>query len=161
MAEIEELIKKIWYNSCFNKPQEPDINNFFMQFRSLVEDKLAGHGQLLFDDYLRIIGRRYDLEPLKTYVYEGKHSGCSCTYSDILHGVFFPRYEFHRNKYLHNKRYIDMMRICEELCRSEELSKEGKILLFDKCIHLMHNSGFIIENIDELRVEFDEEHRIN
>jgi len=153
---MQKLIISFWKGSLNGSLSKYDFSRFFNAYNKLLKDKLAGHGQLTFDDYVEHVSKYYDLNLLRRFEYVSIHAEFSMLYPDIIKAVFFKRYTIFRNKNRKHKRYITMLKVYNAINDYKNLSHTDKVLLVDKCISLQHNSNFIVGlNISELRRDFE------
>lgn len=155
---MKKMIKDFWQKSIDGKTEDFDFDKFFKKFLELLKNKLAGHGQLQFEDYLNELVREkiYNLNILKEFVYESKHAKIKITYEELLRNIFMKRYRAFKNEYCKNKAYIEMKKVFNKIKLSKNLSKRDKVLLVDECIYLQHNSNFVVGlDIDKLKEKFE------
>jgi len=146
---MQELIERFWECSINNKMDSFDFDEFFRNFKPRLKSKLSSHGILSFEDYLDEMKNYYDMNKLKGYSYVSEHTGFVANHRDLLELIFRPRYEHFHRKYSKDKVYVSLLETYHELQSWHKLSKEEKVFLVDKCIHLEHNSGKLIELLRE------------
>ncbi len=134
-----------------------DFEGFFVEFEKKLKDKINGHGQLSFKDYVKYISKFYNIEELKQFTYKSKHTGFNDTYEDILFYVFNKRYCMFKKRYNKSSIYKKLLVVYSELSNRKNLIQLEKVFLIDKCIDLQHNSGFIIDvDVEKLKIKFEE-----
>lgn len=136
-----------------------DFYNFFQEFKKVLLRKLATHGMSSFKDYLKFIGRYYDFTELEQFTYESKHTGVKWDLKDLKALIFYPRYEHFRKKHEHNLKYEILQDLYKDLLLWESKhnhSSTENLLLIDRCIHAIHNSGNLLNlDLDKLREEYE------
>lgn len=153
---MQKLIEDFWRRSLNGTLRDFDFDRFFSKFQLLVKNKLSGHGQLTFMDYVEHLKKYYDMELLKQFEYHSEHTKIDINYENILKGIFFDRYSQMRKKY-NNPIYHTMLKVYKKL-ENKNISHSNKVFLVDRCINLQHNSGFIIElDIEQMRKDFEKD----
>ncbi len=152
---IKNQINLFWKYSTSDELEKFDFDNFFGVFKLKIYKKLACHGQLKIEDYIKCQKKYYNLNKLKYLTYKSFHTGFEESYEDILRNIFFYRFLHFKKKFRYNSRYINLKKIYK-LLNKQNLTKTEKVLLVDKCIHVQHNSGNIINiNIEKMRKEYE------
>ena len=151
---MKELVIDFWRRSLRGSLRDFDFDGFFNSFKALVKDKLSGHCQLTFMDYIKHLKKYYDMEVLRQFEYHSEHTKIDISYENILKGVFFDRYVQMRKKH-NNPIYATMLKTYKRL-QDINLNHSDKVFLIDRCISLQHNSGFILElDIVQMRLDFE------
>ncbi len=156
MKPLRNRIIDFWNHSEGLRPRF-DYDGFVREFAWEAWLKLAGHGQLTFADYLRFLKDRcgYDLASLERYTYSSEHTGYVATEADIAEAIFYPRYLHFHDRYINDPGYVQLRILWKKLKQAPYMDRQGKHLLVDECLHAMHSSGFIIENIEEVRANYE------
>jgi GGDEF domain-containing protein len=149
---MKDLILDFWNRSINGTTKDFDYESFIIRFKVNLYEKLSLHGMLHFNDYLFCIKKYYDINELKHFEYIGKHSKVFFTKDDIIKAIFYPRYEYFVKTYSNNKVYNNLLNFYLDM------DKENKTtpIFIDKCIHLQHQSSFIVGlDINVLRKQFE------
>jgi len=158
--KLEEFVEK--YFECVLKDDFSafPLHSFFDVFEKTLYPKLALHGMLSFEDYLKCLDRYYNLEELKNFEYTSIHTKKTFTYESILHAVFYPRYKYFSKQNAKKKPMTDMRELYSKLKNRPKTYSE-LVALLDECIHCVHNSGFLLNfsNIEEVRMKYEEKVR--
>lgn len=144
---MEKLIRKFWECSENGRMDEFDFGSFFSKFQKRAKYKLATHGLLSFEDYLKEMNQYYNLNELKNFEYISKHTSLRVTHEDILKAIFKPRYLYFRRRHINRKVYKDILNAYLETKNYRRMEREERVLLADKCIHLEHSSRKIVDVI--------------
>jgi hypothetical protein len=150
MSILEIQITEFWKFSE-KKPSEFNFKLFMDEFTVLLENKLARHGQLTYEQYIDSISPLYDFNTLELFVYNSEHTNSEWNLQSIQRLIFYPRYEHFRDIFKNNERYIKLLALYHKIL---DKTYDNEILLVDECIHCMHNSGFLID-IESLRKEYE------
>ena len=153
---MNDIIKSFWKSSWDNSIERYDFNPLFDMFRTALEAKLALHGQLTYEDYVKHISKYYDLSKLKEFEYRGTHTKALFEYESILEALFRPRYEWFHESFKNDSTYQNLLSLYEELRATPFTDVTQNILLADKCIHAQHLSGNIVPfDMEQLRHEME------
>lgn len=154
---IEEQILEFWKCSE-TRNMNFDFNRFFKEFSKVLEIKLSLHGVLGFNNYLKYQDRNYDMNLLKHFEYFGYIVPCNDDYDKIAVRIFNPRYKKFYNHYKNDEMYKNIKNLYRKINKSIKNFKvyniKENVFLVDECIHVIHNSGNLID-IDKLERQYE------
>jgi len=155
MNKLEGIVLRYWKLSNENKLDTFQFERAYDLFRERMKEKLALHGMLTLEDYINYIGKYYDVNVLKEFVYNSYHTDYKDGLKDILKRLFEPRYENFHSRYKNDPVYSKVLSVYNALLQSP--SRLGdKVFLMERAISLAHRDGMFI-NIEELREFYEEE----
>jgi GGDEF domain-containing protein len=140
----------------WNDQKTFNYHEFFKNFHKLLGEKLALHGCLNLDDYIKCVSKYYDLDVIKQFVYESHHTEQKYNENDILKAIFEPRYKKFRDKYLTTEIYSKLNTLHKDLLFRNNSNFYSNVELMERCIHAEHNSGKIIGlDIADMRRKYE------
>ena len=88
--ELGKLILDYWKCSSVNDFTGFPFDEFFIEFKKKLGEKLASHGMLSFEEYLEQVKQYYNLDSLKDYTWKSEHTPLVYTTTDIIYSIFSP-----------------------------------------------------------------------
>lgn len=171
--DVEKTFKAFWVASIERRMDEFDFETAFDMFISRAAEKLNQHGMLTWEDFKD----NYDISELMGYGdlghelerltqrYQNNYMWMRDDYLqealqhaiyDFLHDTYEDYSEFTDMKELHDKVDSVLLGLKGGVYT---MPKSDLAILFDECIHCVHVTGSIwddIDDIDDLRAEIDE-----
>ena len=151
---MKQLVFQFWDYSL-GRTSAFNFSVFFGEFDGVLYRKLASHGCLGLGDYIEVVMKKYyDMEKLRFLEYKSVHTDREFMLTGILEGIFGPRYEHQRSKHISKLTYVVLLDLYQEIKFYDKFTHLEKMLLVDRCIHAMHNSGTLLD-IGKIREEYD------
>jgi len=151
-----QIIKSFWRAVIDDSIERYNFEPFFKMFRAALQDKLARHGMLSIEEYIKCASEYYDLTVLRRFAYSSRYSGAHFSFDDVVRAIFQPRYEMFRSKARDDPVFKKLLSLYIRLQTAPTPDAGDNTRLADECIHAQHHSGNIIPlDITKLREEIE------
>ncbi len=162
--EYDEVVKAFWKANIKQDYSNFDFIKAFESFESLIYNKIAEHGFLSLEVFEENQNEMYNYECLKEL--EQLTDYIQITQEDLKKVIIEYKYKINKEEFTTgNYSNLDNLKECyDEIQKVKEglLNHKEMVFLFDKVIHIEHETGLIIEDyfkLDEHRKDFEKENK--